>query len=86
MDNSDNCPVCPKKINYTKESYHDDLARYIAVVKESDRANDTLYKKRLEICSDCKYYSNGLCTSCGCFVEIRCILKTSKCAAPTPLW
>ena len=80
------CPVCPKKINYTRENFNSDLSRYISIVKESDRVNKEEYNRRLQICAACKYESNGLCTQCGCFTEIRCILKTSRCAAPTALW
>lgn len=80
------CPVCPKKINYSRESFNSDLSRYISVVKEKDRTDESEYKRRLEICAFCKYQSNGLCTQCGCFTEIRCVLKTAKCAAPKALW
>lgn len=80
------CPVCPKKKDYSRESFNSDLSRYISVVKEKERADESEYNRRLKICAACKYESNGLCTQCGCFTEIRCILKTAKCAAPKALW
>jgi hypothetical protein len=27
-----------------------------------------------------------LCTHCGCYVEIRCIVKRNHCPAPISLW
>lgn len=84
--NDSDCPVCPKKIEYSKEEFEYDFSRYLAIVKEKDRADKPEYTRRLALCTECEYLSNGLCTQCGCFAEIRCILKTARCPAPKARW
>lgn len=41
-------------------------------------------KKRLELCSSCQYLINKRCLKCGCFVEVKTRLATSKC--PVGKW
>ncbi|MGN0165668.1 MAG: DUF6171 family protein [Lachnospiraceae bacterium] len=82
----DDCPVCPKKISYTHEQFKEDLSHYTSIIKEKDRADRDEYERRLSTCNDCKFQSNGLCTQCGCFTEIRCLLKNAHCPAASPLW
>jgi hypothetical protein len=40
--------------------------------------------KRLELCSSCEYLINNRCLKCGCFVEVKTRLATSKC--PISKW
>lgn len=82
----DDCPVCPKKTKYSKADFDADFSRYLSIIKESQRVGNAEYNRRLEICAGCRYNSNGLCTQCGCFTEIRCILKAAGCPAPKALW
>ena len=35
--------------------------------------------KRLGICSSCEYSINHRCLKCGCFIEVKTRLGTSKC-------
>ena len=35
--------------------------------------------KRLELCASCEYLINKRCLKCGCFIEVKTRLKTSKC-------
>jgi len=35
--------------------------------------------KRLDICSSCEYLINNRCLKCGCFIEVKTRLGTSKC-------
>jgi len=35
--------------------------------------------KRLGICSSCEYSLNHRCLKCGCFIEVKTRLATSKC-------
>jgi hypothetical protein len=35
--------------------------------------------KRLDLCVACEYLINNRCLKCGCFVEVKARLATSKC-------
>lgn len=80
------CPVCPNQVSYSEDNYRSDLKKYIDILKPEDRASATDYEKRLSCCRSCENNSNGLCTHCGCYVEIRCIVKRNHCPAPISLW
>ena len=48
-------------------------------------AEDSLYKERLLICSDCKHMDiSGTCMMCGCYVMLRSAIKSNKC--PNKKW
>jgi hypothetical protein len=40
--------------------------------------------KRLELCASCEYLINKRCLKCGCFIEVKTRLATSKC--PVGKW
>ena len=40
--------------------------------------------KRLGLCAACEYLINNRCLKCGCFIEVKTRLATSKC--PVGKW
>jgi hypothetical protein len=46
---------------------------------EGDELNE-----RLETCSSCEYLLNKRCLKCGCYIEVKTRLGTSKC--PVGKW
>ncbi len=44
-------------------------------------------EKRLKICDECEYLDmNGVCLMCGCYVQIRTLLKSGSCPAKKKRW
>lgn len=39
----------------------------IELIPDEKKAVEALYKKRLEICTECDCLINGMCSKCGCF-------------------
>jgi len=72
--------ICKKcLIGQQAEDYLAMIERSKATVSPKDRAEDTLYDRRISICEDCGSLSGPTCLACGCFVELRAIRKSSRC-------
>lgn len=52
---------------------------YIASIDDSLKVNDSLYNERLSQCRLCDNLISGMCLKCGCYVEIRAVLKDKSC-------
>ncbi len=61
-----------------KKSYQG-VKDYIDNVDIDVKVDDTLYQKRLKLCTECENLISGMCLKCGCYVEIRAILKDKTC-------
>lgn len=62
-----------KKSFETVKAYIDNLDADLKV-------SEAEYKKRLSHCLDCESLISGMCQKCGCYVEIRAVLKSKGCA------
>ncbi|MDR3167101.1 MAG: DUF6171 family protein [Treponema sp.] len=52
-------------------------------IEPSLRADNDLYRARLECCASCSGLIEGvLCRWCGCFVQFRARPKTAYCPSP----
>lgn len=60
-------------------------ASYKTVVDYINNLDDDLkvspkeYERRLLLCRKCEFLIAGMCRKCGCYVEIRAILKDKSC-------
>lgn len=61
-----------------------DLQKYLAAIKEADRAPEALYEERLTVCRGCELLHEATCDACGCYVEFRAYAKISRC--PKKKW
>ena len=61
-----------------------DLQKYLAAIKESDRAEPKEYERRLNICRSCDMLHEATCDACGCYVEFRAYASISRC--PRKKW
>lgn len=43
------------------------------------KVDESEYKERLSFCKNCDYLLSGMCLKCGCYVEIRAVLKEKSC-------
>lgn len=60
------------------------LQKYIDVIKPEDRVDDKKYEERLAVCRECELLNAATCNACGCYVEVRAILKNGNC--PKKKW
>ena len=44
-----------------------------------EKADDELYRKRLDECKNCEHLISGVCMKCGCYVEFRAAFKKQNC-------
>lgn len=60
------------------------LKKYIDVIKMNDRVDEGKYEERLAVCKECDQLNEATCLSCGCYVEVRAMLKAGRC--PKKKW
>ena len=81
MDNR----VCKKCLLLeAAEKDAENIQRYIDIISPSERADDALYEKRLDICGNCDKLLGSTCNVCGCYVQIRAAAKAAVC--PKKKW
>lgn len=52
---------------------------YIETIDCCLKADDDVYEKRLLLCRQCENLISGMCLKCGCYVELRAVLKNKSC-------
>ena len=62
-----------------KNAYMENLYAYIDRIEEDSKADKAVYEDRLAVCKGCKYLNEGLCGACGCFGELRAVMKNNVC-------
>ena len=67
-----------------KDGYFKTLQDLIDNIPEEMKAPKDLYEERLEKCTQCERLYDGMCTACGCYVELRASKKASSC--PYKIW
>lgn len=58
---------------------YEQIAKHIQTIDNSEKADEKTVKLRLEKCKKCDYLISGMCRKCGCYVEIRAVLKEQHC-------
>lgn len=58
----------------------------IELLPPEQRADEQLYKSRLEICSACDSLNRGTCVRCGCYVELRAARAGDRCPHEEHKW
>ena len=69
------CRKCLTRDMIDKDEYFKTLRALIDEVKGEERASDELYEERLGTCTDCDRLYDGLCGACGCYVELRAVIR-----------
>lgn len=67
-----------------EDVYFKNLHEYIDGIDEELKAEAALYEKRLSVCKECELLMEGMCRSCGCYVELRAVMDKNKC--PNNKW
>lgn len=56
------------------------VSDYIASLDAQLKVSDRVYNSRLEQCRQCSFLISGMCLKCGCYAEVRAVLKAKSCA------
>lgn len=67
-----------------KEDIYAHVQKTRELLSDNERASDSLYQKRLDVCRECDSLLEATCLKCGCYVEIRALKKDAKC--PVKRW
>lgn len=62
------------------------IRELIDLMPEEKRAPAETRARRLSVCRVCDRLQNGMCTLCGCYVEIRAAKKHMKCPDVPGKW
>lgn len=61
------------------DGYFQSLHDYIAGIEEELKADEELYEERLSVCKECDMLLSGMCRVCGCYVELRAVMRKNNC-------
>ena len=73
------CKRCLTREMEGQEEYFRTLHDYIAGLDSDIKAEDSLYEQRLAVCQECELLLQGMCRSCGCYVELRAAIAKNRC-------
>ena len=78
------CKKCLMRDMQDKAEYFQNLQSYIDNLAPDTKASEELYEERLGICKEWELLLEGMCRSCGCYVELRAVIEKNAC--PTRKW
>lgn len=79
------CPKCLETKEFIeKERLH--IQEYVNRIPTEERADDTVYEKRMEECMKCTMRREEICGKCGCYIRIRASKKERTCPHEIPRW
>lgn len=55
------------------------VKNYTDSLPEDEKVPENIYRDRLDICRACDCLLSAMCRKCGCYVEVRAILRNSEC-------
>ena len=70
----------------TQEEFFGNLRKYIERIDEDLKVPASVYEERLQECKECEKLANGMCRICGCYVELRAVMKKNICPMVHPRW
>lgn len=79
------CKKCLLK-DMDQDEYFVNLYQYIERIEPELKVEDAEYEKRLSICKKCENLLSGMCTKCGCYVELRAVMKKNYCPDVKKYW
>lgn len=80
--------ICKKCLlrDMPEGEYFQNMYHYIRNLTEDEKVPDQEYERRLSICRECGRLMSGMCTECGCFIEMRAALAVRHCPLPEKKW
>ena len=62
-----------------QKTYFANLHTYIRNLDDELKVEEPLYEERLSQCKECDLLTDGMCRACGCYVELRAVMKKNGC-------
>lgn len=62
------------------------IKEVISAIPDEQRAKETVYRARLNICRECDRLVSGMCALCGCYVEVRACKALMYCPDTDRKW
>lgn len=59
--------------------YFENLHNYIRNLDADLKVTSEKYEERLTVCKGCDLLADGMCRACGCFVELRAVIRKNAC-------
>lgn len=78
------CKRCLTRELAGQEQVYATVREYIGNLDIDLKVEDSLYEDRLSVCKECEMLLQGMCRSCGCYVEMRAAMKKNNC--PRKKW
>lgn len=80
--------ICRKCLlqDMDEEEYFSDMRRYIENIDKDLKVDNQLYQERLSFCRECENLLSGMCRICGCFVEMRAVMRKNYCPGSPKKW
>ena len=78
------CKKCLLRDMTGQEETFRSLREYIENLDEDVKASASVYEVRLTVCRQCDMLLEGMCRSCGCYVELRAAVAKNYC--PREYW
>lgn len=73
------CTRCLTRDMTGREEYFRSLREYIDNMDADIKTSASLYEDRLNVCRGCEMLLEGMCRSCGCYVELRAAVAKNGC-------
>ena len=67
-------------------SYFKNMYEYIQHLPAEDKVPDEEYERRLSLCKECDSLLQGMCRICGCYVEMRAVMRVRGCPQTPSRW
>ncbi len=78
------CRRCLTRELAGQEEIYQTIREYVDNLDSDIKADRELYEGRLEVCRECEMLLQGMCRSCGCYVELRAAVGKNVC--PRKKW
>ena len=66
-------------LNQDSGQLYQSVQEWISSLPEKERSGEEEYRRRLLVCESCEKLQNGMCLSCGCFVQVRAAKQKESC-------
>ena len=73
------CKKCLIREMADQQDLLETLRRMIGDLDASERAGEDVREARLGVCKQCERLLEGMCTACGCYVELRTAMQSQEC-------
>ena len=81
-------PLCRKCLlsDMDFSDVYENIRHMIDILPKAEKADETVYRERLDKCRQCEELLEGTCQVCGCYVELRAARKSTHCPGKSKAW